>query len=999
MLQLGNAAHRHGSADLIEQVEPAPQNGVQSGDLSVLPLNAHEIKNLFYERKIDIIEATNLLTKWRYYPIFSINEISNLKIKKVKYYYALLSKRGNKKSCKKIYNNKTIKPLFDLCKKYDKKPRLIDKDNKTHFLKLTLTVKISECSLYEWNSKRCAEEVILFKKRLRARFGQNLQFARADEVNYNGYIHVNLIVFSPTYEFIVFKHTSRHWTHPGRVTWRIGTKQGDKELKNEINQMWIDKDTEENNVDIIALETCHDLIEYALKYQIKFFNKSLSSKKREWTLGILTLFKKRSISISKQFTEGVVNYVEELNRLDTLMSKCPKKQNLSIFDEKEKQIDENIKVRHKGVVSGYTLKEHGYDINQTCIVSDEPPPNIRHKSNKISNDFSHFPTLNESLLDLKKFHCIQTIDELENIVNESANEDFISIDTETTGIDYLTDSLVGISCAFGNGKSYYIPIGHRNENINFNKAKPLIQKILAQDNIKIFHNYKYDLAILQRHGFEVYHDVFDTLIATHIHDSSKKFVSLDTLAKNLLNYEMQQYSDIVGKDQSFQDIDITKAAGYSCEDALVTLQLGCLLFKLIKLSEVEQSFKRDMELIPITLDMEVAGIRIDTKKAEKLSEDYEIDIQNLKEAIFQVTGHEFNINSNKQLRELLFEDFNLPIKGTTPTGVPSVGKYTLKYLSTINQIPNLILKYRQLYNLKNNFIDKLPSVSINGSIHTQFNLTSASTGRFTSSKPNMQNVPKRTTDVIRSLFIPRDENYIFVRADYSQVELRMAAHLSQDPLMIQAYSNNDDIHSLTASKIFNVDIEKITPYQREIGKTTNFRLLYGGGAAKFAQDINFSIENANVSTKDAAKYKSDFFKTYEKLNPYFNKIINEARSCGYLVTEFGTRRRFFNLEFLVGDEVDSDCRRARNFIIQGTCADILKIAMIQIYKEFKSKNLKSKLILTVHDELVFDVFKPELNQAVAIIKKYMESAASLSVPLDADISIRKNWAEEVDHEQ
>jgi DNA polymerase I len=987
----------------------APKNrfSAQKSENKVLPLNVKEIRKLFLERKIDMFEATNLLTDWRYFPIRSVCKITNLKTNQHHYNYAVLSKRGNKAAVNKLYKNKTIAPLLEICEKYDRTIKLIDKDNQTHFLKITLTVKLSECSVFEWNGKRCAKEVVLFKKRLRARFGQDLQFARADEVNNNGYIHVNLIVYSPTHKFTVFRHISSHPKYRGRVTWRLGENKYDRDLKNQINSMWVDTSIEENNVDIRALEDCHDLIEYALKYQIKFFKNDAPKRKREWTLGVLTLFNKRSISITTQFTEQVVNYVENLYaasietehedmpqgsaRLDTFMSKCPK-------ENQDPQKEENIKIEYQGLVSDYTLQKYGFDTSSSFFKSTQPPPNIRTEANPESKDFSHFPVLNGDLIDTSQFRCIQTIQELADIVDESIKADFIAIDTETTGTDYITDSLVGISFAFGNGGAYYIPISHNKGNIDFELAKPLIHRLLNQDNIKFFHNYKYDLAILHRFGFEVHHEVFDTQIAAHTHDSSKCFPSLELLAKNLLNYAMQSYKALVPKNEFFQDIEISKAAWYSCEDALITLTLGYLLYRLMKQSEVEQSFNRDMQLVPIILDMETSGIRVDIQKTKELSAEYYEEVQSLKKTIYELIGHEINLNSHKQLRELLYTELDLPVKGITKKGEPSVDKYALKSLATYHKIPELILEYRRINNLKNNFLDKIPKEAVNGFIHTQFNLTGTKTGRLSCCKPNMQQIPKRTTADIRSLFLPRDNNHVLIRTDYSQVELRMAAHLSNDSLMVEAYQNGEDIHSVTASKLFDVEIEALTPYQRNIGKTANFGLLYGCGSPSFAKLINNSVPNAKVTPKIAAEYKTNFFKTYHGLVPFFNELIDTARTNGYLVTDFGTRRRFFNLDFLVGFEVEADYRRARNFIIQGACADILKIAMINIYNELKSQSLKSRLILSVHDELVFDVFKPELKTVMSIIKHYMETAAGLKVPLEADISVRKNWAEAVDYE-
>ena len=598
-----------------------------------------------------------------------------------------------------------------------------------------------------------------------------------------------------------------------------------------------------------------------------------------------------------------------------------------------------------------------------------------------------------------KYHTILTESDLDDLVSKLKQRTDFAVDTETNGLDPVTSDIVGISIAFQPHEAYYIPVSHRYIGVPeqlplelvANKLKPL----LSDSSIgKIGQNIKYDLQILKRCGIELSNISFDTMLASYILNPSARGHNLSDLAMEYLGHKMIPIQDLIGKGKNqitMDEVDVERASEYACEDADITLQLKSDLEPDLHKYELESVFREiELPLIPVLAEMEMAGIRVNTKYLKELSGKLSKQLDSLTKKIYELAGEEFNINSPKQLGEILFEKLGLPPGKRTKTGY-STNEAELERLSAAGyELPSLILEFRSIAKLKSTYVDALPE-QINpktGRVHTFFNQAVTETGRLSSSKPNLQNIPIRTEEgrEIRRAFIPGEECSLLLAADYSQIELRMLAHLSGDATLIEAFRNNEDIHSRTASLIFGLPLDQIMPNMRRQAKTINFGIIYGMGAFRLARELE-------ISHGDAQRFIDSYFKTYSGVKSYFDGVIEFARENGYVTTISGRRRRIPEINSRNRNTREFAERTAINTPVQGSAADMIKLAMIKIAEFFRSENLKSRLLLQVHDELVFEVHEAELDKIQLNVCSLMEGALPLDVPVKVDVGVGKDWLE------
>lgn len=595
------------------------------------------------------------------------------------------------------------------------------------------------------------------------------------------------------------------------------------------------------------------------------------------------------------------------------------------------------------------------------------------------------------------YRICNTKEELERIVSEIKEKKEVSVDTETTSQDPFKARLVGISLCFEEKKAYYLPFGHsyigEKKQLSFEEAKPLLKEILEDESIKkIGHNIKYDAEVMKFHGIELKGIHFDTMVASYVINPGLRQHNLDYLSEYYLGHKMIGYKDVVGKGiKDFSYVTIEKAAKYSCEDADYTLRLKNILEKKLKEDKNEDLFyDLEMKLIPVLIDMEIAGVKVDIEFLKELSKEFEQKIRRLEEEIYKEVGMRFNINSSQQLGFVLFEKLKLPgQKKTLKTKRYSTDVSVLKKLCAYSHIPKLVLKYRTLSKLKSTYLDSLIRMADPKTqrIHTSYNQTVTATGRLSSSEPNLQNIPIRDPEgrKIRRGFIA-DDGYLLLSADYSQIELRVFAHYSEDPVLIDAFIKGEDIHRRTAMEILNKKEDEITDEDRRIAKTINFGIIYGMGPKRLSEELEIDYQKAK-------QYIDRYFERYRGVAKYREKILEFARKNGYVTTLFGRRRYIPDINS-DNQKIRSEAERiAINTPIQGTAADLIKKAMIKIHERLKKESPSTKMIIQVHDELLFEVPEEELSKVKEIIKDEMEGVYSLKVPLKVDINVGRNWDE------
>ncbi|WP_027359146.1 DNA polymerase I [Desulforegula conservatrix] len=588
---------------------------------------------------------------------------------------------------------------------------------------------------------------------------------------------------------------------------------------------------------------------------------------------------------------------------------------------------------------------------------------------------------------------------LTEIVEEIKKAGEFAIDTETTSTNPMIADLVGISLGFSDEKAYYIPCGHDYEDapkqMSIETIKNIITPILTDPSLrKTGQNIKYDLIILERHGFELAGPIFDTMVASYLISPDSRSHGLDQLSLDYLNHKNITFEEVAGKGKSqilFSKVHLDKAVPYACEDAWATFMLRNKLKPLMEKDDLVPLFENiEMNLLPVLKDMEKKGIRIDTDRLESLGLEMGTELSALEETIYELAGSEFNIKSSQQLGEILFERLKLPVQKKTvkKTGF-STDADVLEILSEYHDLPKQILRHRTLSKLKSTYISALLEIMLpeTGRIHTSFNQTAAATGRLSSSEPNLQNIPIRGEDgkKIREAFIPR-EGWTFISADYSQIELRMLAHLSGDEILIEAFEKEEDIHSRTAAEVFQVFPEMMTPELRQQAKAINFGIIYGMGAFKLSKELG-------ISQKMAATYIEHYFARYKKVREFIDTNTALVRETGKIRTISGRIRKFPDINSSNKNIRAMAERAAINTIIQGSSADLIKIAMINMDRMLKEKGLKTTMLLTVHDELLFESPPEETETALKLIAEIMETVFDLKVPLKVNISTGKSWAE------
>lgn len=580
---------------------------------------------------------------------------------------------------------------------------------------------------------------------------------------------------------------------------------------------------------------------------------------------------------------------------------------------------------------------------------------------------------------------------LENLLNQTS----VCFDSETTGIDALNAELVGMSFSFEKGKGFYVPFPENQE-----EAQHLIEKFrpfFENESIeKIGQNIKYDLKILSNYNIQVKGKLFDTMIAHYLINPDMRH-NMDILSETYLKYAPKSIETLIGKkgknQLSMRDVPLEEVKEYATEDADITFQLKEHFQPILEKVGTKKLFDEiEIPLVPVLADMEKEGIRLDVEFLKSMSVEMQKEIDAFEQQIYETAGEKFNLASPKQLGDILFD--KLKIGGTkqkkTKTGQYATGEEVLSYLANEHQIVRDILEWRQMVKLQSTYIDALPNQvdKKTGRVHTDYMQTVAATGRLSSTNPNLQNIPIRTEKgrLIRKAFIARDENYTLLSADYSQIELRIIAALCGEENMIKAFQNNEDIHKSTAAKVFNVPLDEVTKEQRSHAKTVNFGIIYGVSA--------FGLSNqTNLSRKESAELIEAYYQTYPKLKSFMTSQVDFARENGYVETISGRRRYLKDINSANAIVRGGAERNAVNAPIQGSAADIIKIAMINIHKKLTSEHWKSKMLLQVHDELVFDVHNSELEKIQPMIKHEMENAFKMAVPLDVEIGLGKNWLE------
>lgn len=570
---------------------------------------------------------------------------------------------------------------------------------------------------------------------------------------------------------------------------------------------------------------------------------------------------------------------------------------------------------------------------------------------------------------------------------------FFSLDTETTGIDSITAELVGMSFSFAENQAFYVPVpANREEALTIvNIFKPAFEN---PDSLKIGQNIKYDLIMLANYGVTLKGKMFDTMIAHYVLQPELRH-GMDYLAEIYLKYETIKIEELIGakgkKQGNMRDLAPEAVYKYACEDADVTLKLKLVLENELETNGVKKLFEEiEMPLVPVLAYMERNGVRIDTDALKETSRHFTARMNQIEEEVHQLAGMGFNIASPKQVGEVLFDRLKIVEKAKkTKTGQYVTSEEVLESLRGKHEIVGKILEHRELKKLLGTYIDALPQLinPATGRIHTSFNQTVTATGRLSSSNPNLQNIPIRNEDgkEIRKAFIP-DEGCEFFSADYSQIELRIMAHLSNDPHMIEAFQKDQDIHAATAAKIYKVKLEEVTREQRSKAKTANFGIIYGISVFGLA-------ERLNVDRKEAKALIDGYFENYPNVKAYMDQSIQEAREKGYIETIFKRKRYLPDINSKNAVVRGYAERNAINAPIQGSAADIIKVAMIRIYQRFQEEGIRSKMILQVHDELNFSVLPEEKEKVQQIVISEMEAAYKMKAPLRADHGWGHNWLE------
>ncbi len=597
----------------------------------------------------------------------------------------------------------------------------------------------------------------------------------------------------------------------------------------------------------------------------------------------------------------------------------------------------------------------------------------------------------------EKYRAVLSGAQLDALVDSLKKAARFAFDTETTSLDAVRADLVGLSFAIRPGEGWYIPLGHRYpgapEQLDRDLVLEKLRPLLADPQLaKVAQNAKYDMLVLRRAGVEVAGLSCDTMVASYLATPAAKSHGLDTLAADLLGYRTISYAEVTGTGKNrigFAEVAVEKATVYATEDADITLRLADKLEPLLLETHQDALFREvELPLVTVLADMEWQGVRIDAGFLKGLSADMEVRLADLEQEIHQMAGRAFNVSSPRQLGEVLFEELKLPRGKKTKTGW-STDVEVLSQLAEEHAIAARVLDFRSLAKLKSTYCDALPRLihPETGRIHTSFNQAVTATGRLSSSDPNLQNIPIRTEEGrrIREAFVPAEGN-VLLAADYSQVELRILAHMADEPALKESFARGEDIHSRTASEIFGVFLEMVTPEMRRQAKTINFGVLYGMSAFGLAKALG-------IGRAEAQTYIDNYFSRYPKVLEFMEAKKSEAREKLYVTTLLGRRCAVPEITSKNGVMRGYAERNAINYPIQGSAADIIKVAMVRIFRELQQQRLQARMVLQVHDELIFDVPTAEQAAMEKLVRREMEQAASLDVPLLVDLGVGRSWSE------
>ncbi|MCZ9840246.1 DNA polymerase I [Brachyspira hyodysenteriae] len=640
------------------------------------------------------------------------------------------------------------------------------------------------------------------------------------------------------------------------------------------------------------------------------------------------------------------------------------------------------------------LKQIRDKINSYIYGSSKKEDKVKISNDKINKD-NDSKTEEAPILSAKdnksSYYLIENETELENLLKDINSKKLVCIDFETTGLDTFKDTIIGISFAIKSNEAFYLDLSGITK-IDKDKCMNLVFDTLEKEDIKVIgHNLKYEYKMMRAIGKSIGNMYFDTMVAAYLINPTRGRYNMDDLAIAYLSYNTIKYSDLTDNaKKTLLDAPLKDVVEYACEDADVTFRFYECFAPLLKTHNLEELFFNiEIPLVSVLADMEFDGVYISSERMKALSDEYSSLLEKTKEKIYAEAGEEFNLQSPKQLEYILFDKMGIPPTKKTKTGF-STDEEVLTELSQKYKIAEYMLTYRKYAKLKNTYLDVFPTL-INektGRIHASFNQTVTATGRLSSSEPNLQNIPVRGEEgrEIRNTFIPEKGN-LLIAADYSQIELRLLAHFSNDPALVEAFKNNDDIHRKTAMKIYSVSKEHVTASMRNIAKIINFSIIYGKTAFGLSKELG-------IKRKEAEDFIKGYFSTYSRVKPFCEEVVEEVRNKGFVRTMCGRIRDLSKTinssNAMARNEAE---RMALNTLIQGSAADMIKVAMVAIHKEFKNHLKTAKIVMQVHDELVVEVSEAEADKAMTIMKEIMEHSVKANVPIIVDIHKGNSWGE------
>jgi DNA polymerase-1 len=701
--------------------------------------------------------------------------------------------------------------------------------------------------------------------------------------------------------------------------------------------------------------------------------------------GVPGMGPKTSLALIKTF--GSMEHLYE--QVDTIKKK-KQRENLVRYKEQALLSRELVKI-NDSVSLSFTPEDFKYKAPDSAVLSE--------LFKKLEFRQLQQSVIKQADLSKKKYKAVLSINELFDLVAILEASGLFALDTETTSKDPMAAELVGLSFSVKADEAFYIPCAHEYKNapkqLKRDEVLKMLKPVLENHKLKkIGQNIKYDWIVLSRHGINLSGVKFDTMLASYLINPSKRAHNLDQIALDFLDHKTISYKEVAGKGKNascFSKVSLEKAVPYACEDADITLMAYNVLMPMLKDLGLEELFEKvEMPLVQVLMKMEMTGINVDREKLMVLSKSFEHQLDQLESSIYSIAGEEFNIRSSQQLGKILFEKLKLPVQKKTKkkTGY-STDVDVLEVLAEQHELPALILRHRTLAKLKSTYADALIDLANpeTGRIHTSYNQTVTATGRLSSSEPNLQNIPVRTDEgrEIRKAFIPKKGWYLLA-ADYSQIELRILAHYSDDKILIKAFKEDEDIHTRTATEVFQVFPSLINSELRQQAKVINFGIIYGMSPYGLSKELG-------ISQKMAKTYIHNYFTRYSGVKQFIDETIKQVRISKKTSTLLGRIRLLPDINSSNKNLREFAERTAINTPIQGTAADLIKIAMITVDSAFTEKGLKSAMLLSVHDEIVFEVPPDELDTVRSLVKDIMEGVWELKVPLKVNMAVGKNWAE------